>query len=222
MGKVYPTLGESIWALSDVTLDIQAGEFVAVMGPSGSGKSTLMNLLGLLDRPSGGNYWLDGDDVGRLCPDRKAELRNRKLGFVFQSFNLLARSTALENVELPLVYSGCTSAERRRRAGEALDAVGLAHRRTHWSYQLSGGEQQRVAIARAIVNDPLLILADEPTGALDSRTGLAILALFHELNRTRRAIVLVTHDPQVAQQAGRIVTLHDGRLIGDASLDETA
>jgi putative ABC transport system ATP-binding protein len=220
LGKIYRTEGEHIRALSDVTLCIAAGDFVAVMGPSGSGKSTLMNLLGLLDRPSSGSYWLDGEDVSRLSPDRKAALRNRKLGFVFQSFNLLARSTAMENIELPLVYSAIRVTQRRHKAGEALDAVGLAHRRAHWPHQLSGGEQQRVAIARAMVNDPLLILADEPTGALDSRTGLTILALFQALNQAGRTIVLVTHDPQVARYAGRIVTLHDGRLISDVPTAE--
>jgi putative ABC transport system ATP-binding protein len=220
LGKVYRTRGESMPVLDGVTLRIAAGDFVAVMGPSGSGKSTLMNLLGLLDRPSSGNYWLDGQDVSRLGPDRQAALRNRKLGFVFQSFNLLGRNTALENVELPLVYSGVGAAERRRKAGAALDAVGLARHRAHWPHQLSGGEQQRVAIARAMVNDPRLILADEPTGALDSRTGLAVLALFQSLNQAGRTVVLVTHDPQVARHAARIVTLHDGRLVGDIRVTE--
>ncbi len=220
LGKVHSAGGESVCALSEVTLRIAAGEFVAVMGPSGSGKSTLLNLFGLLDSPSSGTYRLDGEDASRLGPDRRAALRNRKLGVVFQNFNLLPRHTALENVELPLVYSAIGAAQRRRRAAETLDAVGLAHRRAHWPHQLSGGEQQRVAIARAMVNDPLLILADEPTGALDSRTGDAILALFQKLNRAGRTIVLVTHDPRVARHAGRIVTLYDGRVIGDVPVVE--
>jgi putative ABC transport system ATP-binding protein len=220
LGKTYIAGAAPVPALDGATLDIAAGEFVAIMGPSGSGKSTLMNLLGLLDRASAGRYWLDGEDVGGLGPDHQARLRNAKLGFVFQSFNLLARSTALENVELPLLYAGVAAAERRRRAGAALDAVGLAHRRAHWPYQLSGGEQQRVAIARAIVNEPRLILADEPTGALDSRTGLMILALFQELNRAGRTVVLVTHDAHISRHAGRVVTLHDGRLLTDMPVAE--
>jgi putative ABC transport system ATP-binding protein len=220
LGKTYIAGAAPVPALDGATLDIAAGEFVAIMGPSGSGKSTLMNLLGLLDRASAGRYWLDGEDVGGLGPDHRARLRNAKLGFVFQSFNLLARSTAIENVELPLLYAGVAAAERRRRAGAALDAVGLAHRRAHWPYQLSGGEQQRVAIARAIVNEPRLILADEPTGALDSRTGLMILALFQELNRAGRTVVLVTHDAHISRHAGRVVTLHDGRLLTDMPVAE--
>jgi putative ABC transport system ATP-binding protein len=220
LGKTYIAGVAPVPALDGATLDIAAGEFVAIMGPSGSGKSTLMNLLGLLDRASAGRYWLDGEDVGGLGPDHRARLRNAKLGFVFQSFNLLARSTALENVELPLLYAAGAAAERRRRAGAALDAVGLAHRRAHWPYQLSGGEQQRVAIARAIVNEPRLILADEPTGALDSRTGLMILALFQELNRAGRTVVLVTHDAHISRHAGRVVTLHDGRLLTDMPVAE--
>ena len=220
LGKSYRAGGEPVRALDRVTLDIWAGDFVAVMGQSGSGKSTLMNLLGLLDRPSSGRYWLDGEDVGRLGPNRQARMRNRKLGFVFQNFNLLARSTALENVELPLVYSGVAATERRRLSAAALDMVGLGHRGSRWPHQLSGGEQQRVAIARAIVNEPRLILADEPTGALDSRTGLAILALFQALNRAGRTVVLVTHDAQIARHAGRIITLHDGQLIAERAVAE--
>ncbi len=215
LSKSYRAGGEMVRALDRLTLEVAPGDFIAIMGPSGSGKSTLMNLLGLLDRPSGGIYRLDGEDVSRFGPDRQAAMRNLKLGFVFQSFNLLARSTAIENVELPLVYAGIAAPERRRRAGAALGAVGLGHRRSHWPHQLSGGEQQRVAIARAMVNDPRLILADEPTGALDSRTGLAVLALFQALNQAGRTIVLVTHDAQIARHASRLVTLHDGRLISD-------
>lgn len=204
-----------VHALNGVTFCIAPGESVAVMGPSGSGKSTLMNLLGLLDSPSEGLYRIDGEDVKQFKPDQRAAIRNRKVGFVFQASNLLARSTALENVELPLVYAGVGTGERRRRAVDALEAVDLAHRSSHWPHQLSGGEQQRVAIARAIVNDPLIILADEPTGSLDSRTGLTILALFQTLNREGRTLVLVTHDKQVARHAARIINLRDGQLVSD-------
>jgi putative ABC transport system ATP-binding protein len=213
--RSYRLGGATVHALRGVALDLQQGEFVAIMGPSGSGKSTLMNLLGLLDRPSAGRYLLGGEDVLRLDPDQHADLRSRKIGFVFQTFNLLRRSTALENVELPLVYAGLPKAERRRRAAAALDRVGLGDRRNHWPGQLSGGEQQRVAIARALANDPLLVLADEPTGALDSVTSLEIMALFQALNRAGRTIVLVTHDPDVARHATRIVTMQDGRAIRD-------
>ena len=218
--KTYSGGGAVVQALDGVRLVIEAGDFVAIMGPSGSGKSTLLHLLGLLDRPSSGTYRLDGEDVSRLGPDRQAALRSRKIGYIFQSFNLLARNTALENVELPLVYSGVSGTERRRKASAALDAVGLGHRAAHWPRQLSGGEQQRVAIARAMVNDPSLILADEPTGALDSRTGLAVMALFQALNRAGRTLVLVTHDAEVAHHAARIVRVHDGRPVSDLPVVE--
>jgi len=190
------------------------------MGLSGSGKSTLMNLIGLLDRPSSGNLVLVGEHTTKLGHDRLASLRNRKIGFVFQSYNLLARSTTLENVEMPLVYSGLRSSKRKGRARAALETVGLSHRLTHWPSQLSGGEQQRVAIARALAGDPALILADEPTGALDSRTGLSILALFQALNRSGRTIIMVTHDQHVAQHARRILRLQDGMLIRDDPVAE--
>jgi len=220
LSKSYLTGSDTVYALEGVTFSIESGESVAVMGPSGSGKSTLMNLLGLLDRPSRGRYWIEGEDVSQFSPDQQATIRNRKVGFVFQASNLLARNTALENVELPLIYAGVGPSERQRRAGEALEAVGLAHRLSHWPHQLSGGEQQRVAIARAMVNDPLMILADEPTGALDSRKGLSILALFQELNQEGRTLVLVTHDAQVARHAARIVNLRDGELISDEPVAE--
>jgi len=208
-------------ALTGATLDISAGEFVAVVGPSGSGKSTLMNLLGLLDQPSGGIYQLEGRDTSTLGPDGCAALRSRTIGFVFQNYNLLKRNTALKNVELPLVYARCRRRERRRRAEEALAFVGLADRMQHFPNQLSGGEQQRVAIARALVNDPALILADEPTGALDSATGHEIMGLLQTLHRDGRTIVLVTHDREVAGQAERMVTMKDGRVIGDCPVHAT-
>ena len=219
--------GETVvHALRGVTLDVRPGEFVAVMGPSGSGKSTLLSLVGLLDRPTAGRQLLDGRDVGALDADSAARLRNREIGFVFQSFNLLARSTALENVELPLIYAGVARAERRRRATAALQQVGLGHRLGHWPRQLSGGEQQRVAIARALVGDPRLILADEPTGALDSRTGRDILGLLAALNRAGRTVLLVTHDAAVARWASRIIAMADGTVVGDeavrAAPDEAA
>jgi putative ABC transport system ATP-binding protein len=205
----------TVAALRGISLELQPGEFVALMGPSGSGKSTLMTLLGLLDRPSGGRYALSGEDVQGLDPDQSALVRSRKIGFVFQNFNLLRRSTALENVELPLIYAGVPRVERRRRAAEALALTGLADRQDHWPSQLSGGQQQRVAIARALVNDPLLLLADEPTGALDSITSLEILSLFQTLNRAGRTLLLVTHDPTVAGHATRIVSMQDGQTIRD-------
>ena len=215
LGKDY-RMGDSIvQALKGVTLEIMGGEITAIMGPSGSGKSTLMNLLGFLDRPLRGLYLFEDQDVSQLGEDERAGIRNRKIGFVFQSFNLLQRNTAIENVELPLIYSGLAKAERRRRAEAALTSVGLGHRKNHWPHQLSGGEQQRVAIARALVNDPSLILADEPTGAVDARTGLEILALFQQLNRDGRTIIVVTHDKDVARHADRVLSLRDGRLIGD-------
>ncbi len=209
-------LGEvTVPALQGVSLTIRRGEFVAVMGPSGSGKSTFMNLLGCLDRPSGGRYWLAGEEVGSLSPDRLAAVRNRSIGFVFQSFNLLPRASALENVELPLIYAGVPAAERHRRAREKLARVGLAERTGHLPHQLSGGQQQRVAIARALVNEPMLLLADEPTGALDSRTGLELMALLQELNDDGLTIVLVTHEHDIAAFARRVIHFRDGRVVDD-------
>jgi putative ABC transport system ATP-binding protein len=211
----YGTGDAAVDALRETSFSVAESEFVAIMGPSGSGKSTLMNLVGLLDRPTSGRLLLAGQDVTSLDPDRLAGLRNRRIGFVFQAYNLLARNTTLENAEMPLVYSGLRRSKRHLSARAALAAVGLSHRVDHWPGELSGGEQQRVAIARALVSDPALILADEPTGALDSRTGLGILALFQALNHAGRTIVMVTHDEQVARHARRILRLQDGALIGD-------
>jgi putative ABC transport system ATP-binding protein len=213
--RLYPSGEGVVAALQDVSVAIEEGAFVAAMGPSGSGKSTFLNLIGCLDRPSRGSYRLAGEDTGTLSPDRLAELRSRRLGFVFQSFNLLARVDALGNVELPMIYRGLPRRARRERAAEALRLVGLGERIRHRPTQLSGGQQQRVAIARALVNGPDLLLADEPTGALDSRTGLEIMALFQELNRAGVAILMVTHDPEVAAFASRVLRFRDGRLVAD-------
>jgi putative ABC transport system ATP-binding protein len=215
LAKRY-AMGESeVRALDGVSVDIDAGELVAVMGPSGSGKSTFMSLLGCLDRPSRGQYELAGRCVSRLAPDALAEVRNRQIGFVFQHFNLLARTSALDNVELPLVYAGVEKHERRRRALGMLERVGLADRARHHPAQLSGGEQQRVAIARALVTRPLLILADEPTGALDSRTSVEIMALLQDLNRQGMTVVLVTHEAEVARFARRVLRFLDGHIVQD-------
>lgn len=214
--KIYH-LGEvQVPALKGVNLVIQAGEFVAIMGASGSGKSTFMNILGCLDRPTEGHYYFEGSDVSGLSKDELARIRNKKIGFVFQSFNLLSRTSALENVELPMYYNNTSSRERRRRAMEALINVGLQGREHHFPSQLSGGQQQRVAIARALVNQPLLILADEPTGNLDSRTSLEIMDIFQKLNaQSRITIILVTHEPDIARYASRHVLFRDGRVIQD-------
>jgi putative ABC transport system ATP-binding protein len=211
--KEHVMASSTVHALRGISMELERGDFVAVVGPSGSGKSTLMNLLGLLDWPTEGDYFLAGQNVLALTPDQRALVRNQQIGFVFQSFNLLARSTALENVELPLLYAGVSRRERRRRAEAALASVGLRDRRDHWPSQLSGGEQQRVAIARALVNNPVLILADEPTGAVDSRTSLEILGHLQALNEAGRTIVLVTHDPTVARHAKRVVEMRDGRAV---------
>jgi putative ABC transport system ATP-binding protein len=221
--KVYPLEGsEGVVALRGVDLTIDPGEFVAVMGPSGSGKSTFMHIVGFLDRPTSGTYRFAGDDVSGLNGDALADLRSRALGFVFQSYNLLPRTTALENVELPMIYAGVPAAERRRAGLEALDAVGLAKFAGHHSNQLSGGQQQRVAIARSIVNQPNLILADEPTGALDSASSEDVMALFRRLNEERgMTVMLVTHEPDVAAHAKRLVTFRDGIIVGDAPVKET-
>jgi len=216
--QVTKTYGEGdtvVHALAGVSLAIQRGDFVAIMGASGSGKSTLMNILGCLDLPSTGRYLLDGVDVQALDDEQLAEVRNRKIGFIFQSFNLIPRTTALANVELPLVYAGIKKAERRRRALEALDAVGLGSRVSHTPAQLSGGQQQRVAVARAIATDPAMILADEPTGNLDSQATVEVLDLFAELNRQGRTVVIITHEPDVAARTNRVVRLRDGKILED-------
>lgn len=218
LGKVFGEAEHRLRVLGDVSLSIEAGEMLAVMGPSGSGKSTLLNLLGCLDKPSEGDYWLAGEAVAGLDAGRLAVLRNRYIGFVFQSFNLLPRLTALQNVELPLMYAGVTGSKRRVRAAGLLDDMGLADRAGYYPYQLSGGQQQRVAIARALANHPALILADEPTGALESRSGADILALFRRLNRAGVTLLVVTHDPLVAEHAGRIVQLRDGLVVADSGV----
>jgi putative ABC transport system ATP-binding protein len=213
--KVYRMGDVEVHALRGVSLEMAEGEFTAIMGASGSGKSTLMNILGCLDRPTSGGYLLAGQDVARLSTDRLAEIRNVTLGFVFQSFNLLSRTSALENVELPLVYANVATAERHRRAREALARVGLGDRADHHPNQMSGGQQQRVAIARALVNHPRVILADEPTGNLDSRTSVEVMALFQELGRGGITVLLVTHEPDIAQYAARVITMRDGRILSD-------
>jgi putative ABC transport system ATP-binding protein len=216
IGKDYVTEAVTVHALRSVDLTIRRGEFVAMVGQSGSGKSTMMNIIGCLDRPTRGSYVLDAIDVTFRSNDARAIVRNRLIGFVFQGFNLLPRTTALENVELPLVYRGIAASERHRRAKKALESVGLADRMHHTPNQLSGGQQQRVAIARALVTEPPLLLADEPTGNLDTRTSLEVLGLLQELNRRNAiTIVLVTHEPDIAACASRVVTMRDGRVRSD-------
>jgi len=220
MVKNYRLGTVTVHALKGVSLDIERGEFVAIMGPSGSGKSTLMNILGCLDKPTSGKYLLDGVSVGSLTRDQLAEIRGQKIGFVFQQFNLLARTSALENVELPLLYTQTPAAERRTRSLSALTAVGLAGREEHHPSQLSGGQQQRVAIARALVNQPRIILADEPTGALDTRTSIEIMAIFQRLNHESGiTMIVVTHEPDIAAYAGRNIHFRDGRLQKDVRID---
>ncbi|HSM15580.1 MAG TPA: ABC transporter ATP-binding protein [Gemmatimonadales bacterium] len=213
--REYVLGSERIHALRDVTLAIRRNEYVAIMGPSGSGKSTLLNVIGCLDSPTAGEYWLNGQEVSRMGDLALARVRNREIGFVFQTFNLLPRATALHNVELPLVYGGNTSRERRHRAGEALERVGLADRMDHRPNELSGGQRQRVAIARALVTHPSILLADEPTGNLDSGTSHEIMQVFHRLHADGQTIVLVTHELDIAAHAERVVTLRDGRVATD-------
>ncbi|HEX7192146.1 MAG TPA: ABC transporter ATP-binding protein, partial [Thermoanaerobaculia bacterium] len=220
--KVY-SLGEvEVRALDGIDLNVDEGEFLAVMGPSGSGKSTLMNIIGCLDRPTAGTYKLDNVDVSELGRDERAVIRNAKIGFVFQSFNLLARTSAVENVELPLLYGelGLSREERRKAAIDALHRVGLAGREGNHPSQLSGGQQQRVAIARALVTNPAILLADEPTGNLDSRTSEEIMGIFQKLNDDGKTVVLITHEPDIAQHAKRVVTVRDGRIQGDERVNQ--
>jgi len=214
--KTYEMGAETIvHALAGVTLSIDAGDYVAIMGPSGSGKSTLMNLIGCLDTPSTGSYILKGREIATMNDDELAQIRNKEIGFIFQTFNLLPRADAVQNVELPLVYSGLARRERRERAEKALDAVGLGTRKHHRPNEMSGGQRQRVAIARALVNGPSILLADEPTGNLDSKTGEEILALMDDLHRGGNTIILVTHEDELAQHAARVVRLRDGKIVSD-------
>jgi putative ABC transport system ATP-binding protein len=211
----YDMGSETVRALRGVSIQIRKNEYVAVMGPSGSGKSTLMNLVGCLDTPTNGEYWLNSQKVSDLVDDELARIRNKEIGFVFQTFNLLPRADALHNVELPLIYAGLSSRERRARAAQALERVGLGDRMDHRPNELSGGQRQRVAIARALVNDPSILLADEPTGNLDSTTGLEIMGLFRELHDAGQTVVMVTHEQDIAAQAARVITLRDGLVATD-------
>ncbi len=211
--KIYYMGGEDVVALKDITLEIGRGDYAAIMGPSGSGKSTLMNIIGCLDVPTSGSYHLNGREVAAATEDELAAIRNREIGFVFQTFNLLPRATASKNVELPLIYSGLTPEERRQRAAEVLEAVGLAQRGHHKPNEMSGGERQRVAIARALVNRPSVVLADEPTGNLDTKIGDEILAIFQRINEEGKTVIVVTHDPDVAAKARRVITLRDGKIV---------
>src|SRR5215218_2080524 len=217
LSKIYrkPGANVEVPALRKVDLDFQQGEFTAIMGASGSGKSTLMNILGCLDQPTSGQYVLGDQDISQLNDDDLSEIRSRRIGFIFQNFNLIQQLTVLENLEVPMFYLGITPIERRKRALQLAERVGLADRADHRPMQLSGGQQQRVCIARAMINEPLILLADEPTGALDSKTGQQILELFDELVKTGRTIILVTHDPTVAQRCDRVIQLHDGRISKD-------
>ncbi len=222
ISRLYQMGSETIHALRDVSLEIARGEYVAIMGPSGSGKSTMMNLIGCLDSPTSGTYELNGTDVSEMDDNALAEVRNREIGFVFQTFNLLPRSHALHNVELPLIYASMDVDERRELARQALQKVGLADRMYHRPNELSGGQRQRVAVARALVNKPSILLADEPTGNLDSKTGLEIMALFGELSRQGHTIILVTHEEEIARQARRVVRIRDGLIAADEAMTRPA
>ena len=213
--KVFYTDEVETHALSGTYLDIQSGEFVSITGPSGCGKSTLLSILGLLDSPSDGKYWLNNREVGELSASERARIRNREVGFIFQSFNLIGDLTVYENVELPLTYRGMSGAERKKRVGEALEKVNMAHRAKHLPSQLSGGQQQRVAVARAIAGDPLILLADEPTGNLDSANGEAVMSLLRELHQSGSTVCMVTHDPRYAKFADRAIHLFDGRVVSE-------
>jgi putative ABC transport system ATP-binding protein len=218
----YDMGGEVVHALRGVSLTIRRNEYVAIMGPSGSGKSTMMNILGCLDTPDAGEYWLNGEEVSKLGDDALARVRNREIGFVFQTFNLLPRASALHNVELPLIYAGLSAGERRERAEQALVRVGLGERMHHRPNELSGGQRQRVAIARALVNRPSILLADEPTGDLDSTTSEEIMAVFGELHDQGQTVVMVTHEPDIAAYAERVITLRDGKVASDRAAGESA
>jgi putative ABC transport system ATP-binding protein len=220
--KSYSVGGEPVHAVADVSISIRRGDYIAITGRSGSGKTSLMNLLGLLERPDFGSYAFNGREVTTLSEEQRAAIRNREIGFVFQLPALLPRASAQQNVELPLIYAGIRGSKRRQMAKDALERVGLAHRSHHWPHQLSGGEQQRVAAARAIANDPALVLADEPTGALDSKTSDEMLSLFAQLHKDGRTIVVVTHAPDVAERALRRISLHDGRIVEDAAVTNAA
>jgi putative ABC transport system ATP-binding protein len=213
--KIYYMGGEDVHALKHIDLEVGRGSFIAIMGPSGSGKSTLMNIIGCLDTPTSGSYWLNGNEVEKATEDELAAIRNKEMGFIFQTFNLLPRASALRNVELPLIYSGVPREQRHEMAREALSIVGLGHRTEHKPNEMSGGERQRVAVARAMVNQPSVLLADEPTGNLDTKTGEEILKLFHEINDQGKTIVTVTHDPEVAGHAERVLVLRDGEIKSD-------
>jgi putative ABC transport system ATP-binding protein len=222
ISRLYQMGAETIYALRDVSLEIQRGEYVAIMGPSGSGKSTLMNLIGCLDSPTSGSYELNGTDVSEMDDNELADVRNREIGFVFQTFNLLPRSHALHNVELPLIYASMDVDARREQARAALASVGLADRMFHRPNELSGGQRQRVAVARALVNNPSILLADEPTGNLDSKTGLEIMALFEDLSRKGHTIILITHEEEIARQARRVVRIRDGLIAADEAIERPA